>query len=97
VNRISGAFALITLAAAGVAAAQSQSMQPSQSQYPSSSTATQSDTASQSGKETKKEHMKDCIAQQQASNSGMSKEEARKACKSQMGHTSGHDTASPHD
>jgi hypothetical protein len=36
-----------------------------------------------------KQSMKDCIAKQQQENSGMSKEDARKACKTQMKPNSG--------
>jgi Spy/CpxP family protein refolding chaperone len=92
VNRIHGTFGLIALAAAGVALAQTpgQPMTPEQtappSQYPTEtnppSSTSQSD--SQSAKDAKKAQMKDCMAQQQASNSGMSKKDMKKYCKSQV-------------
>ena len=68
-NRVHGTLALVALAAAGIAAAQtpSQSMTPQQtsprSQYPTETnppaSSSQSDT--QSAKDAKKQQMKDCM------------------------------------
>jgi hypothetical protein len=99
VNRTSGALALIVLAAAGVAAAQTspgQSMPPLSNatppaQYPSAtnppSTTSQSDSASQNAKDARKAQIKDCMAQQQANNTGMSRKEMKKYCKNQVDST----------
>lgn len=99
-NRISGAFALIALAAASVDAQTrpGESMPPPSStpssQYPSSTTppasTAQPDTPSRSTKESKKAQMKDCMAQQQANNSGMSRQEIKKYCKEQLSTTAPH-------
>jgi len=102
VNRLNGAFALVVLAASGIAVAQtapsrsmspSQSTSPSQSQYPSATSppasASQSD---QSAKEAKKQQVKDCVTQQEANNSGMSKKEMKKYCKNQV-----ENNAQPHN
>lgn len=89
-NRIHGTFALIALAAAGVAAAQTpqQSMAPEQatpSQYPSDTNPPASTSQSDhSAKEARKQEMKDCMAQQQANNLGMSKKDMKKYCKNQV-------------
>jgi hypothetical protein len=92
VNRIHGAFALIALAAASIAAAQTpqQSMTPQQatppSQYPSETNppASTSQSDSHAAKEARKQEMKDCMAQQQANNTGMSKKDMKKYCKNQV-------------
>jgi Spy/CpxP family protein refolding chaperone len=88
VNRLNGALALVVLAACGVAMAQtppSQSMSPSQSQYPSEHAPPASTSQSdQSAKEARKQQVKDCMAQQEANNSGMSKKELKKYCKNQV-------------
>lgn len=91
-NRTSAALALIALAAAGVAAAQTspgQSLPPTQ--YPSAtnppSSTSQSDSASQNAKDARKAQIKDCMAQQQANNTGMSKREMKKYCKNQVDNT----------
>ena len=90
-NRLHGAFALIILAATSVAAAQTSPMQstPSsgstpQSQYPTDTNPPASTSQSDSAKDAKKAQMKDCMAQQQANNSGMSKKELKKYCKNQV-------------
>jgi hypothetical protein len=91
VKRLTGAFALIALAAGSVAMAQetrSQTATP-----PSASPSTQYPSAQQSGKEdadtkaAKKEQIKSCMAQQQASNTGMSKHEMKKYCENQANGT----------
>ena len=98
-NRVSGAFALVILAAASLAAAQTQSapragtMPPTP--YPSSTApapaasdqTTNGDTSSES-RSAKKQQIKDCIAQQKAGNSGMSKHEMKKYCKNQVENSS---------
>jgi hypothetical protein len=94
VKRLSAALAVGVLAASGLAAAQStppaQQTPPadSMSRYPSSNTPTApapgSDTSSTNSKATKKQQVKDCVAQQQANNSGMSKSDAKKYCKDQV-------------
>jgi hypothetical protein len=96
VNRIHATFALIALAAAGVAAAQTpqQSMTPEQatppSQYPSDTNppASTSQSDSQAAKGARKQEMKDCMAQQQANNTGMSKKDMKKYCKNQVNNAS---------
>ena len=87
-NRLNGALAFVVLAACGVAMAQtppSQSMSPSQSQYPSEHAPPASTSQSdQSAKDAKKQQVKDCMTQQEANNSGMSKKEMKKYCKNQV-------------
>jgi hypothetical protein len=99
-KRVSGAIALVILGAAGVAMAQ-QSAPPAgtmpSSQYPSStapsdtsSTSSTSSSSSMSSSDhaARKEQMKDCMAQQKASNSGMSKSDMKKYCKNQVQNSS---------
>jgi hypothetical protein len=100
VNRLTGAFALIMIAMAGLAAAQpapSQSGPPAGStppnQYqentaPSQSSSQYSSTAA--SKSDQKARMDDCMAQQRANNPGMSKHDMKKTCKDQVKNT-------PHD
>ena len=95
-NRVATALALITLAMTGVAAAQnmpsqSQTMPPAgtspPTQYPSSSAPSSSEpgtTNSSDAKAAMKQQVKDCIAQQKANNSSMSKHELKKYCKNQV-------------
>lgn len=97
-NRVPLTLTLIGLLAGGAAVAQtsqsqtSPSSQPSQSsQYPSgpasssdsSQSSSQSDQSSGSNSEGKA--MKDCVAQQRANNPQISKRDAKKTCKAQMG------------
>lgn len=98
-NRVSGALALIAVAAASVAAAQSTPPQstrpsdpmPSTTQYPSStaqppasSQTRTADSTSASARADRKQQIKDCMAQQKANNSGMSRHEMKKYCKNQV-------------
>ena len=99
-KRVAGSFVVLALTAAGVVAAQttSPSTSPSdRSSYPSNSTTSPSSTSpsssgsynSSSGNygtsgKSHDQQMKDCMAQQQASNPSMSKSDMKKACKSQM-------------
>ena len=93
-KRVPGAFALVILAAAGVAAAQTttQSAPPAgtmpQSQYPSSTAPAPSESTSGSmssdSHSAKKQEMKACIAREKAGNSGMSKTDIKKYCKQQV-------------
>lgn len=104
-NRVSGTFALIVLAAAGIAAAQTPPppQQPTQpaaqpssmpSQDPNATTPAQdpnatapppsSAQATTTSKADKKQAIKDCISQQQANNTSMSKHQLKKYCKSQV-------------
>jgi len=91
-KRVAVSFAVLALTAAGVAAAQTTSppAPPSDhSAYPSSTTTTTpSSTTTTSGK-SHDQQMKDCMAQQQASNPSMSKSDMKKACKAQMHPSSG--------
>jgi hypothetical protein len=99
VKRLTEALALIALAAGSVAVAQQS---PSQTATPpSASPSTQYPSAQQSpGKEdsdtkaAKKEQIKNCMAQQQANNTGMSKHEMKKYCENQASGTSKNP---PHD
>ena len=103
-RRVTGTLALIMLAATGIAAAQ---MTPSQTQPPAGSTPPQqypsqspssaqpSSSMSSSGKATQKQQIKDCIAQQKANNTSMSKHEMKKYCESQVG--SPQSSSAPHD
>jgi hypothetical protein len=59
------------------------------SQYPSSTAPSDTSSSSSSSMSTsdhaaRKEQMKDCMAQQKASNSGMSKSDMKKYCKNQV-------------
>lgn len=102
-NRVGTALALIGLAATGVAAAQNMPSQPSQAQtpagteYPSSSAPSSSEpgtsNSSSDAKAAMKQQVKDCMAQQKANNSSMSKHELKKYCKNQVENTSG---STPH-
>ena len=85
-NRLNGTLALVVLAACGVAMAQTPSSQStSPSQYPSENSPPAATSQSdQSAKETKKQQVKDCMTQQEANNSGMSKKEMKKYCKNQV-------------
>jgi hypothetical protein len=95
-KRISTAMISILLACGGVALAQtySQSAPPPTSQQapPADSPQAPSDNSSSSSSSgsssmsmsQKHEAMKECVAQQQANNSGMSKKDAKKACKAQL-------------
>jgi len=95
---------LVALAATGVAAAQnmpSQSTPPAgttpPSQYPSSAAPSSSEpgtTSSSDAKAAMKQQVKDCMAQQKANNSSMSKHELKKYCKNQVENSSG---STPHD
>ena len=103
-KRVTGAFALVVLGAAGMAMAQSASqsappagtMPQSQGQYPSSTSPSSSSSTSSSGSMSssksdhaaRKEQMKDCMAQQKANNSGMSKSDMKKYCKNQVENSS---------
>jgi len=51
---------------------------------PSASDQTASDDTSSESRSARKQQIKDCIAQQKASNSGMSKHEMKKYCKNQV-------------
>lgn len=99
-NRVTGAFGLIMIAMAGVAAAQTT---PSQSGPPAGSTppnqyqenAAPSQSSSQyssnaASKSDQTARMDDCMAQQRANNPGMSKHDMKKTCKDQVKNT-------PHD
>lgn len=57
--------------------------QPPSDSYPSNSGTSSSSSGSMTMSQ-KHAAMKSCIAQQQANNSGMSKKDAKKACKEQM-------------
>ena len=105
-NRFSTAWALATLTAAGVAAAQnmpSQSSPPAGTTppptYPSSTAGSGSqsraDTSSSDTRAAEKQQVKDCMAQQKASNSTMSKHELKKYCKNQVQSTA--PSSTPHD
>jgi hypothetical protein len=94
-NRFSTALTLITLAASGFAAAQtmpSQGAPPAGTTpppaYPSSTAPSESqsraDTSSADTKAAEKQQIKDCMAQQKANNSTMSKHELKKYCKNQV-------------
>lgn len=80
------------LACGGVALAQSYNQAPppptsQQAPSPGAPQPSDSSSGSSSGSMTmsqKHAAMKSCIAQQQANNSGMSKKDAKKACKEQM-------------
>ena len=101
-KRVSGVFAfgLVIVGAAGVAMAQTgvqQSPPPAgtmpsneypSSTAPSSTTSSSSSSMSASDHATRKEQMKDCMAQQKASNSGMSKSDMKKYCKNQVQNSS---------
>ena len=95
-NRVSTAIALVLLGASSVVAAQSYQQTPStpangasagSMNTPPSSGDTgsnSSNSSSSSSASTHHQQMKDCIAQQQANNSGMTKAQAKKACKNQL-------------
>jgi hypothetical protein len=81
---------LTSILACGAAMAQTQGPattppQPSQSTMPSQDDTTHSSSSGSSmSMSDKHAAMKSCIAQQQQSNSGMSKADAKRACKAQM-------------
>lgn len=95
IKRASTAMISILLACGGVALAQtySQPTPPPSSQQPpaessqapsGSSSGSSSSGSSSMSMSQKHEALKECVAQQQANNSGMSKKDAKKACKAQM-------------
>jgi len=96
VKRIATALSLLALGVAGMAAAQtspSQTAPPAgttpPSQYPSatSPSSTEAPSTNSSGTSSKtmaRQQIKDCIAQQRANNSTMSKHELKKYCKEQL-------------
>jgi len=102
VNPVSTTLALIALTACGAATAQnmpSQSAAPAgtappsgypSSTSPSSPNAPSSDSSGTSSKSLMKQQIKDCMAQQKANNSNMSKSETKKYCKEQV-------SGSPHE
>ena len=57
---------------------------PSSASTPHQQQATKDSTTKDSTRMASKQQMKDCIAKQQADNSGLSKADAKKACKAQM-------------
>ena len=87
-NRLSGALALIALAAGSVALAQT----PPSSSYPSSTaprTSTSQQTPGSDEKAAKKAQLKDCMTQQEANKtSGMSKQQMKKYCENQVNNKS---------
>jgi Spy/CpxP family protein refolding chaperone len=102
-NRFSTALALITLTAAGAQNMPSQSAPPAGTTppptYPSSTAPSESqsraDTSSSDTKAAQKQQIKDCMAQQKANNSTMSKHELKKYCKNQVQSTP--PSSTPHD
>ena len=88
-------FAVAALLAAGVVAAQTT---PSERQtYPSSSqpTTTTQSSSTTTSKESHKQAMKDCMAQEEQNHPSMSKSDMKKACKSQL--ESEKSSSSPHE
>ena len=105
-KHLSATLALAALAACGLAAAQTppQSQSTPHSSYPSSTpppsstsgSESSSSSSSTSAKESRKQEMKDCMAQQEANNSGMSKSAMKKYCKDQVHGKSHESSSSPH-
>jgi len=94
VNRLSGTFALIALAAASVVAAQTSAQPQAPSATPSTqepsstapvpSTSQPTPSADTNSKSAQKAMVKNCVAQQRSNNPQMSKSDAQKVCEDRM-------------
>jgi hypothetical protein len=94
---LTGPFAVAALLAAGVVAAQTTTSPSERQTYPNSSSqsTTTTQTPSTSSSKSHKHAMKDCMAQEEQNHPSISKNDIKKACKSQVESSS--NSSSPHE